>query len=65
MITYQGITKSLIQWSEETGIERKLLAKRICERKWTPKRAFTTPVLSKTECAKVANAASQIKKSSP
>lgn len=65
MITYQGITQSLLQWSKEFGINRKLLAKRICERKWSPERAFTTPALSKTECAKVANAASQIKKLSP
>lgn len=62
LVTYDGRTQSLHQWSIELGIPRKLLAKRIDERGWPVERAFTTPVLEKSEIGKIANAASQVVK---
>ncbi len=59
-VTFGGETLPLRVWAQRVGISRKLLEKRIFERGWSIDRAFATPVLSKREAAKAANAASQV-----
>lgn len=56
-ITHEGRTLNLDEWSAETGIPVKLIAKRVFERGWPAERALTEPALSKTEAASLANAA--------
>lgn len=46
-ITYQGRTQTLMQWSEEIGIDHKLLSDRITSRGWSTDRALNTPKLTK------------------
>src|SRR5687767_5549656 len=43
MITYNGMTKSMIEWSEFLGIEYRLIAARIITGRWSIERAFSTP----------------------
>lgn len=43
LITYNGKTQLLIEWAEETGIDRKTIAARI-KRGWSIEKALTTPV---------------------
>ena len=40
-IIYKGETKNLLEWEEETGINRKILADRIFKYKWSIERALT------------------------
>ena len=42
MLTYKGRTKSVIEWSEETGISLNVFHDRI-HRNWTPERIIETP----------------------
>lgn len=65
MISYNGETKSIREWSELTGISKKNISTRYCEYGWSAERTLTTPALSRTECAKIANAASQLAKNHP
>lgn len=65
MITYKGETKNIQQWSESTGISKKNISTRYCEYGWSAERTLTTPALSKSECARIANAASQVAKGLP
>lgn len=44
LITLNGETKSIADWSRETGLNVKTLYTRICTRKWNYKRAILTPV---------------------
>lgn len=60
--TYKGRTMPLGDWSTEIGIPLKLLTKRIVERGWQVERAFETPILSKSEIGKIANAAFNAKR---
>lgn len=59
MVEYAGETLPLRLWAERIGISLKLLSKRLYERGWSVERAFATPVLSRTEAARVANVASR------
>lgn len=43
-VTYHGVTKTLIQWSKELGIEYKTLSCRLNDYHWTVEKAFTIPV---------------------
>lgn len=43
-ITHNGKTQLLIEWAEETGIDRKTIAARIDRYGWSTERALTTPV---------------------
>lgn len=43
MLTFDGQTRTLTEWAEALGMDRKLLDLRLW-RGWTPERAFTTPV---------------------
>jgi hypothetical protein len=43
MLTFNGITKCLIEWSEETGINRGALEARL-KRGWSIEKSLTTPV---------------------
>jgi len=43
MISYNGVTKTMMQWSESLGFRYHVLKNRI-ERKWTIERALTTPL---------------------
>lgn len=40
LITYQGETHTLIEWSEITGIPRHKLSDRLCKLNWTVERAL-------------------------
>lgn len=42
-VTYMGKTKTVAEWSKETGIDVKILYARL-RRKWTVERALTTPI---------------------
>lgn len=64
LVTYRGETHPLADWAKRTGIHEKLLRKRLFERGWSAERAFATSTLTTVEAAKIANAASQIKKRS-
>lgn len=44
LITFNGETKTMAQWSEETGISYAALKCRINRRGWSIERALTTPV---------------------
>lgn len=44
MVTYNGETKPLVEWSEILGIKRYTLFGRIFKYGWTIERAFNTPV---------------------
>lgn len=44
VITYQGRTQNLRQWSIELGIEYHALYYRIIKSKWSVEKAFTTPI---------------------
>ena len=44
LITYKGETKTLAQWSRDTGIKAATLAYRIRSDKWSVEQALTTPV---------------------
>lgn len=46
-LTFQGETKTMKEWSEETGIEYPTLHARIKKYKWSVERALTTPSLIK------------------
>lgn len=46
-IEYNGITKTLTEWAEETGIKRQAIARRINDLNWSMERALTTPVSRK------------------
>lgn len=43
LITYNGKTKNMREWSEETGLSYDQIKKRL-RRGWTPEKIFTTPV---------------------
>lgn len=47
MVTFRGQTKTLIEWSEQTGIKRAVLQSRIVTWKWPVERALTEPVRRK------------------
>jgi hypothetical protein len=44
-ITYNGITKTIIQWSEHYNIEYRKLYVRLVTLNWTPELAFNTPLI--------------------
>lgn len=44
LITFEGETKTIAQWSEETGISAPALLRRISKLGWGIKKALTTPV---------------------
>lgn len=44
MITFNGETKTMAQWSEDTGISYAALKTRLNRRGWSVERALTTPV---------------------
>lgn len=44
VLEFRGVKKTLTQWSEELGIPRTTLRKRIFELGWSVEKAFTTPV---------------------
>lgn len=44
LITFNGETKTMAQWSESTGISYAAIKTRINRCGWTPERALTTPV---------------------
>jgi hypothetical protein len=44
MLTYQERKQTLIEWSEETGIDRTTITARIDRLGWSVQRALTTPV---------------------
>lgn len=44
LITFQGQTKPLCQWAEETGINEGAIRDRIDNLKWSVEKALTTPV---------------------
>lgn len=46
-VEYNGVTKSLSEWAEETGIPRAMLYSRIVTLGWTPEQAFTEPAGAK------------------
>lgn len=52
LITWRGDTKTLVEWSEETGFSYRLLKQRIRKLGWPIERALTEPVRGKrTEVA--------------
>lgn len=61
-VEYNGQRRTFREWSAIVGIPRKLLTKRVIERGWSVEAALTTPVLSRAETARIANAASRIKR---
>lgn len=46
-ITYNGVTKSQIDWSLEMGGPKNLVCRRINNLGWSPERAITTPIKKK------------------
>lgn len=44
LITYNGKTRTMIEWSEKTGIAYNVLVARISRYKWSPEKALTIPV---------------------
>lgn len=46
-ITFKGLTKNLLEWEKETGIDKKILADRIFKYKWEIERALTEKPKSK------------------
>lgn len=44
IIEYKGVSKTLVEWSEEIGISYSILNDRITMLGWDTKKAFTTPV---------------------
>jgi hypothetical protein len=48
LVTYQGKTQTLAEWSRELGIEYAPLHNRFRERGWTAEAAFTRPVAFKS-----------------
>ena len=47
LITYNGMTKTLTQWSTELNINLYTLKDRLNKRNWSVEKAFTTPVAIK------------------
>ena len=44
-LTYNGVTKYLVDWAEDFGIKRQLLYKRVILSGWSVERALTSPLL--------------------
>ena len=44
LVTYQGKTLPIVVWCDELGLKYDVIKQRLTKLKWTPKRAFTTPV---------------------
>ena len=51
LITYNGETMSITDWSRRTGISRAVIANRLYHN-WTPEEIFTTPLRSKARLKK-------------
>lgn len=49
LVTYQGKTQSMMQWSKELNIPYSLIRDRICERGWSVEKTFSTPPLDAKE----------------
>ena len=47
LLTYNGKTMTITEWSKLTGIDRRLIGSRIDRYHWTVERALTTPVQSR------------------
>lgn len=45
MITYNGVTRPLIEWAKDFGLHSETLRRRILKYKWSVERALTTPVI--------------------
>ena len=43
-ITVNGVTKLLVEWSEQTGLSQQVIKRRIDTYKWTPEEAINTPI---------------------
>lgn len=43
-LTYNGLTKCIVDWANETGIDRRTLTKRIDVLGWTVEKALNTPI---------------------
>ena len=52
-ITYQGVTKTLKEWSNSLGISYCTLTSRINKSRWSIERSFTTPVKNTKKCIKI------------
>lgn len=52
-ISYQGVDKTISQWSDDLGVDPHLLYDRINRRGWTAEKAFTTPVKRKRRAGNV------------
>lgn len=54
LITYKGKTQTMKQWSEELGMDYRVITQRITVLKWPTNKAFETSVIKKTakECKK-------------
>lgn len=50
LLTYNGETKTMADWSEITGIKYNTLKQRINKYGYSVERALTTPVLKHPEC---------------
>ena len=50
LLTYNGVTKTMAEWSEITGIKYHTLKQRINKYGYSVERALTTPVLKHPEC---------------
>jgi hypothetical protein len=51
LLTYNGVTRTLIEWAEEVGIKHKTLCERL-RHGWSTQRALTTPLVDKAQLAR-------------
>lgn len=44
MLTYNGITRPLVEWADQFGLHSETLRRRVQKYRWSVERALTTPV---------------------
>lgn len=55
LIEFNGERHSMAEWSRILGIGRATLRYRLLGMKWTPEKAFTTPLISPSDAGRMAN----------
>lgn len=54
-VSFLGEELTIPEWAERTGLPYRTLRGRILELKWSPEKAFTTPLMSRSQIGQLAN----------
>jgi hypothetical protein len=54
-VEFRGEKLTIPEWAERTGLPYRTLRHRIGELKWSPEKALTTPVMSRSQISRLAN----------